>query len=266
MNAHVMTGAVTAERAPGVKPGTSPVKETTRGSYAHLVFALTIFVLVFAGSWRLMDPATLPIRHVRIQGSFAHLSTDKMQSIVSNVLDGGFFNLNVLGIKEALLDEPWVDWVVVKRIWPDALTVQVKEQSAVAHWNDSSLLNETAFVFSPDNASEITGLPFLAGPEGTQAVVFSRYGELSNLLLGIARIEKLSLSERRAWSVQLQHGPVIILGRNDIDARIARLTESVLPNLKGEIENLKRIDLRYTNGFAIEWQGKQALPEDSGQE
>ncbi len=263
MNAHVMTGDM-PEKSPRAVTGT--VRETNRNTYAHVIFALTILIVVLAGTWRLMDPATLPIRHVRIQGSFAHLSTDRMQTIVSDVLDGGFFNLNVMAIKEALLDEPWVDWVIVKRIWPDALTVQVKEQVAVAHWNDASLLNESAVVFSPDNASAIAGLPYLSGPADTQAQVFSRYSELSSLMIGLARIEKLSLSDRRAWSVHLQDGPVIILGRNDVEGRIERLTESVLPNVKGEIKNLKRIDLRYTNGFAIEWRSAQQNSEDSGQE
>ena len=263
MSAQVMTGAV-ADKTP--RPRAKAAGEPGRNTYANLVFAVTIIIVVLAGTWRLMDPATLPIRHVRIQGSFAHLSTDKMQTIVSDVLDGGFFNLNVMAIKEALLNEPWVDWVIVKRIWPDALTVQVKEQTAVAHWNESSLLNGNAIVFSPDNASTIPNLPYLLGPEDTQDQVFARYSELSSLMVGIARIEKLVMSERRAWRIYLQDGPVIILGRNDVEERIQRLTESVLPSLKGEIENLKHIDLRYTNGFAIEWKSMQQNSDDSGRE
>lgn len=253
MNAQVMSGPIVAPSVEAKQSRTAATAEKHKRSYAQMIFILALIFLLLVATMRLLDPATLPIRHVRIQGNFQHLSTEKMQAIVSEVIDGGFFNLNVMAINDALLDEPWVDWVVVKRIWPDALNVHVKEQAAVAHWNEKSLLNESATVFTPENASTIDGIPYLAGPDGMEYTVFTRYGQLRKALTGFARINEVSLSDRRAWTIQFENGPLVILGRNDAGSRITRLTESVLPNLKGEIENVRQIDLRYTNGFAIQW-------------
>lgn len=234
----------------------------------HIIFSVVILALFVAGLTKLLAPSTLPIRHVRIQGNFHYLSTAKMQSIVTDVIKGGFFNLNVMDIREALMDEPWVERVVVKRIWPDALDVHVKEQIAVAHWNRKSLLNGTAGVFTPEDAWLIEGLPYLSGPEGSASMVFDRFRLLEDALKGVASIRDLGLSERRAWRLQLARGSAIILGRNDVQSRIDRLTDSVLPNLHEELVNVEQIDMRYTNGFAIKWRNNSeeslAAGKDNG--
>ncbi len=67
-------------------------------------------------------------------------------------------------------------------------------------------------------------------------------------------INSLSLSERRAWQLQLRDGPLVILGRSDVDNRINRFTGTVVLSLNDQLHRVKKIDMRYTNGFAVEWQ------------
>ncbi|MFT5132025.1 MAG: cell division protein FtsQ [Gammaproteobacteria bacterium] len=267
MNAQVMTNSMAEEKFSMEDEQTvSTVRPMSRPVFS-LLFILLIFVLCAFGSSRLMDPATLPIRHVRIEGNFQHLSTEKMQSMVSSVIRGGFFNLNVMNIKETLLREPWVDSVIVQRVWPDGLNVYVKEQSAIAHWNKNDLLNVSAHIFSPENAGQIGGLPELFGPAYTQTLLLERYREIEKALTPFAiTIQSLTLSERRAWQIQLQDGPLILLGRNDVDSRIGRFTQSAITSLADEIKNVKQIDMRYTNGFAIQWLGDSEKPIESGLE
>ena len=227
--------------------------ETTRlpKSFFKMVFvALTVLALMLVG-WKLLDPLTLPIKHVRIEGNFQHLSTTRMQSIVADVIRGGFFNLNVMNIKEALLNEPWVEHVVVQRVWPDSLNVQVLEQIAVARWNDSSLLNTQSDVFTPTDLVQLDGIPNLYGPENSEKQIYQRYLDITEALAGRAQIEKLVLSERRAWQLKLRDGPLVVIGRNNVEARLARFTGAVIASLGEELFRLKYIDLRYTNGFAI---------------
>lgn len=254
MNAQVMMGSMTKDKhvSPG-KDTDAPVVQVSTAP-GSLFFVLLLVVLCALSGWRLLDPATLPIKHVRIEGNFQYLSPEKMQTLVTDVIRGGFFNLNVSTIKEALLAEPWVYWVVVQRVWPDGLRVNVIEQQATAYWNETDLLNESAQIFTPEAAVSIVDLPWLSGPAETQKLVMTRYGEMQAALTPLAiRVGKVSLSERRAWRIQLQDGPLVILGRNDIESRIDRFTESVVASLSDEISKIKQIDMRYTNGFAIQW-------------
>lgn len=267
MNAQMMTGLMAEEKLSVVNKAADSVARPMSRAPGSLLFVLLIFVLCALAGWRLLDPATLPIRHVRIEGNFQYLSPAKMQSLVTNVIRGGFFNLNVRTIKEALLAEPWVYWVVVQRVWPDGLRVNVKEQQAAGYWNENDLLNDSAQIFSPQIAVAIADLPRLSGPADTQTLVLTRYREIQDVLTPLAiKITRLSLSERRAWRIQLQAGPLVILGRNDVDSRIDRFTGSVIASLKDELSRIKQIDMRYTNGFAIQWTSNFQQINESGLE
>ena len=46
--------------------------------------------------------------------------------------------------------------------------------------------------------------------------------------------------------------------QKETTARLVRLREVVLPTLGARIGQVDRIDLRYTNGFAIAWAGPSA--------
>lgn len=254
MSAIVMTNLIHEEKLSPVGTGNNNPEKVEPRSIVSLVFVFLVTSLLILAGWRLLDPATLPIKHVRIEGNFQHLSPKKMQTMVSEVIRGGFFNLNVTSINNALLKEPWVHWVSVQRIWPDGLSVQVKEQSAMGHWNGNSLLNASAQIFSPQGADLISNLPFLSGPADTQHLVLNRYNEIQQVLSTLSiQINSLSLSERRAWQIQLEDGPLVILGRSDVENRIDRFTGSVLAGLGKDLSRVKKIDMRYTNGFAVEW-------------
>ncbi len=267
MNAQLMANPMTNESLPAMDTADNTSEQPVSRSASGLLSVLFVVLLCVLGGWRLMDPATLPIRYVRIEGNFQHLSPEKMQTMVSNVISGGFFNLNVMTINKSLLREPWVYWVAVQRIWPDGLSVQVEEQTAAGHWNGSALLNSSAQIFSPEAAESVTGLPFLSGPVDTQVLVLERYRELESALAPFAiHVEKLSLSERRAWRAQLQGGPLVILGRSDVDSRIHQFAGPVLASLRDELSRIKQIDMRYTNGFAIEWNNNSRQSIEPGLE
>ena len=254
MNAIVMTNSMHEEKLSSVSRDNSNSDKAESRSIVSFIFIFLVMTLFILAGWRLLDPATLPIKHVRIEGNFQHLSPEKMQTMVSDVISGGFFNLNVTSINNTLLKEPWVHWVSVQRIWPDGLSVQVKEQTAIGHWNGSGLLNASAERFSPQEAELISTLPFLSGPAETQHLVLNRYKAIQQALSSQnIQINSLSLSERRAWLIQIQQGPLVILGRSDVETRIARFTGSVLAGLGKDISRVKKIDMRYTNGFAVEW-------------
>ena len=130
MNAQMMTSSMAEEKLSVVNKAADSVARPISRAPGSLLFVLLILVLCALTGWRLLDPATLPIRHVRIEGNFQHLSPEKMQSLVTNVIRGGFFNLNVKTIKEALLAEPWVYWVVVQMDLPRNLkeNYQIRSQ------------------------------------------------------------------------------------------------------------------------------------------
>ena len=218
-----------------------------------LVTLLFSGLLVWFGSY-LLDPGTLPIRQVRIEGKFRNLSTNTLQELVQVRVIGGFFNINVSAIRDTLLTEPWVKDVSVHRVWPDSLQVYVTEQDATAIWKDSALLNKSGILFTPDKTSFPKNLPVLDGPEGTQTLVMNKYLYLKSKLDTIdLKISILKLNDRRAWVFETENGLKVKLGRKDFDERVARFVDLVSISLGNKIQSAELIDMRYPNGFAVGW-------------
>lgn len=216
-------------------------------------------LLVWFGSY-LVNPGTLPIRQVRIEGEFRNLSTTALEELVKDRVTGGFFNVDVGAVRDILLTEPWVKDVSVHRVWPDSLLVYVTEQDAVAYWKDSGLLNKSGVLFRPDKKSYPKNLPLLDGPPGTQAQLMNRYLYLQSMLDTVnMKISVLKMNDRRAWMFETANGLKVVLGRKDFNERVARFVDLVTVSLGEKIQETELVDMRYPNGFAIRWRKK---PED----
>ena len=225
------------------------------GLVTSLILLLFVGGLCLWGSKTLMAPDTLPIKNVRIIGEFRHLSPEKLQNIVMDVVRDGFFSVDVEAIQKILIVNPWVNKVRVKRIWPDSLDVYVTEQMPVARWGSEGLINDKAEYFEPPKESIPEGLPMLLGPANTQSIVLNRYVEIQQVLLEKElTVIYLELDQRRAWEFRLQNGLRVMLGREEFSRRVNRFDRFVVTLVKQNINHNVIADMRYTNGFAVKWQ------------
>lgn len=215
--------------------------------------AFTIIVLLLLGFTviKIMDPETLPIRNVSVAGEFEHLSPAALQERVSNNVRGGFFSVNVEAIQQALLLEPWIREVSVKRVWPDRITVTIREQTPVAQWGNDGLLNSEAEIFYPDRSTFPLDLAVVTGPKNTNRLVLESFVQIQEILPQGMSLRRLSLSERRSWELQLNAGPVIRLGKFGIIKRMQRFLQHLPADGLSRMEQIQYIDMRYTNGFAL---------------
>jgi cell division protein FtsQ len=236
----------------GRGPGQEAPARPRTGPATRAVLGVILLLAVF-GVARLMDPQTLPIRHVKVSGEFQHLSLTGLQERASKVVRGGFFNVNVETIRRVLLEEPWISEVTVKRVWPDGIDVHIREQQPVARWNDSALLNAAGDVFRPDPATIPDNIPQFRGPAGTYDSMLEFYTRLRALLPDEYRVAAITLSERRAWQIRFAGGPLVRLGRMDITRRLQRFAAHVPTQLGGRLQQMRSVDMRYTNGFAVQW-------------
>lgn len=215
--------------------------------------AFTIMILLLLGFTviKIMDPETLPIRNVSVAGDFTHLSPSGLQERVSNIVRGGFFSVNVATVQEALLQEPWIQEVAVKRVWPDRITVTIREQTPIAQWGNDGLLNSKAEIFNPDRSTFPVDLPVVSGPKNTNRHVLENFMRIQEILPEGISLRQLSLSERRSWELQLNTGPVIRLGKFGIVSRLQRFLQYLPADGFSSMEQIQYIDMRYTNGFAL---------------
>ena len=220
------------------------------------VFVSMLVIIVLAGvvwvTQLLNDSESFPLRSVRVEGQFNHLTAKELEKAVAPKVGKSFFNVNVEAIKQVTRELPWVADVSVRRMWPDGLRILVTEQKAFARWNKKSLLNEEGEVFTPDAKTIPDGLPQLSGPDGTQFKVLARYMESAELVSAKGlHLKRLSLNARHAWTAELDNGMTLLLGRKHSQRRLARFVHIYKTVFAGSMNNMKRIDLRYSNGFAV---------------
>ena len=235
-------------------PKTSEPKQPTMPP-TMIAFVLMIVATVIGIGWiarELSDPAALPIRRVMVEGEFKHLTTEHVQHAVADAVHAGFFGVDVADIRDLLQDEAWIREANVSRMWPDGLHVTIVEQVPVARWGDYGLLNERADVFVPIAEDLPKDLVQLNGPLGSEQEVLERFDYIRKQLadIGLKPIG-LALSDRRAWTITVDGGREILLGRRDLEERLARFKWGYSKGLNAAWERIGHVDMRYTNGFAV---------------
>lgn len=229
-------------------------KQNRRMEYRRWYRPLVLTVLVVAG-WQLYEriPAEImPIDNVKIEGTFEHLSREDIQLQLKQVLAGDYFTADIAAVRTSLLSLPWVQDASIRRQWPSTLQIRIVERQAVAYWSDDSLLSDTGELFTPKHITKEMQIPVINGPEGLHHKVWgflvTLHTELSGLGLGVDRLE---LDERRSWSMLLSNGVELQLGRNDTQRRIQRFVKVFSMQNAPKLDDIKYIDLRYPNGFAM---------------
>lgn len=212
------------------------------------------------------DPQQWPVSQVHIQGEFHHLQDAQIQAVVAEPAATGFFVVDVSDLQASLQALAWVDQVSVRRVWPDELDIQVREQQPVARWGADAFVNARAEVFTPEHKISLEQLPQLQGPDGNQQRVLDMYGRLQALVRPLQLdVSRLVLTARRAWQVQLSNGLTLEVGRRDPLQRVARFVR-VYPAIlaAGTDGHLTAVDLRYSNGFAAHWQAADEATKQAG--
>jgi len=260
------TGRKPASRTTARRRPVAPVTRSWEGLTALLRGALIMASgLVLAGilgwGWAtLTDPGLLPIKNVQVRGAFTHVNAANVRAAVRPILIGNFLTVDIRRVQQAVQTLPWVRHAEVRRAWPDAVHIAVIEQVAVAQWGGEALVNAAGEIFRPARDSYPQGLPTLQGPEGSGQVVVAALQNMDAIVapLGL-HISRLILDERRAWSLELDNGVQVVLGRGDGYGRLLKFVRFYHRAFHDRAATVARVDLRYSNGFAVRWKqaGKQ---------
>jgi cell division protein FtsQ len=231
-----------------------PLKQVGLGLGAVLALAAVGWAGVYA-----LDPEQFPVRSVRFEGPFEHVSRQQVAQAAAPLARGNYFLADLAGVKREIQALPWVHRASVRRRWPDTVEVRFSEQRPVAQWHEDVWLNADAELVRLPVADVPSGLPRLTGPDGTHAQVLAQYTRFASLLAPAQqRITELDLSSRRTWRLTLDSGVRVAIGREQPEARLDRFARVYGETLAGQAEGIQQVDLHYTNGFSVEWRSSAA--------
>jgi cell division protein FtsQ len=218
-----------------------------------LFFAVMCILLIAVAYQQLNMKTVLPISSVKIEGEFKYLDKDQLREQAMPVVDGGFFSVDLVAVRNALLELSWVEDVSVRRQWPDQLLVRVMEKQPVVFWGEAAVLSSKGDLFSPGQVLN-ERLPRLNGPEGLHKTMFKELARMQAWLLETGLyIQVMKLDARRSWTLIMENGIELRLGRNNMYERLQRFASVYRNNFQSETRKIEHIDMRYTNGFAVAW-------------
>lgn len=230
---------------------------------AMLVTGLILVTTLPAG-WLVKRYAqSFAVQAVTIEGEFHNQQAHEIEAALLPYMKGDFFTADLVNARAALLELSWIRDVSLKRRWPNRIIVKIQEQVPVAVWNETQFLNDAAGVFKHRYIDPVKTLPRLAGPAGTEQKVLTQF-TLWNDWLSQAGLQLagISLDERRSWTLLTGDGVTISLGKEKVEARLQRFLRAYPRYLKSRMTEVRTVDLRYSNGFAVSW--KNPAVNDTG--
>ncbi|HFD11482.1 MAG TPA: FtsQ-type POTRA domain-containing protein [Crenotrichaceae bacterium] len=229
------------------------IKTTSSLSIASVLFALLVVILLFSVSQ--FSLTVLPIRQILLEGKFQYSDPHQLQHVLDQSAKSGLFALDLREIKTELLQFPWIKSVEIERIWPDRLRVYITEKNPYLRLGDDKIVSVDGTAFSPGSTQKFSDLPLfdLHNRQFTPEL-FKAYREIEYLLAQNGyELRQFHINEQGIWSLDLANDIRITIGRHNPLTVFKRFVV-IWPNIGYErINTLKSVDLRYENGFALEY-------------
>lgn len=267
MRTHSATSAAspTGSTAPAV-----PIDVRLMRSGANVLLVLVLLAGLAVLVTRVARSPWFNLREIHVEGEVAHNTAESVRQHVTPLLQGSYLTMNLVQARTAFESVPWVRRAEVRRIWPHDLVVRLEEHRPVAYWaredTDHLLVNTHGELFEV-NLGDVDedNLPTLAGPTGTSLQVMTMWRTLVPVLAPLRqRIDRVALTDRGSWRVQLDRGTLLELGRGESDqivARTQRFVQSVEQiTARFDHRAIEYADLRHSESYALRLVGMGTTP------
>lgn len=233
----------------------------------NALLGMLVLALFAASLWWFAQRPMFTLKTIRIEGTaqspLRYVNASTIRGTAVPRIKGNFFTANLDAVRLAFEAVPWVRRATVRREWPNQLIVTLEEHTPLGTWGeDGRLVSVKGDVFTANlaEAEEDGELPEFGGPNGSEKEVIARFRDLHDWFAPANLAPSaVQLSSRYAWTVKLDNGMTVELGREQtretLKARVDRLVgiyPQLLAHLQGRIES---VDMRYPNGLALKANG-----------
>ena len=229
------------------------------------VAVLAVLIVLVMGSSRVLDRLDQSITGVQIAGDLTHLDEAVIAEWVQGHITDGVLRTDLRSLQRQLQKQPWVAKVTVRRQWPGVLMIRLQEHVAVARWNSKGLLTVNGEVFKPQQLPLLEELPHLWGVDvsGREVLQHFRWLQAQFQTMDL-QVVSASKAQRGAWQIEVTPQLVgeneaqavslkVAFGKYEIQQRLERFKTLYESVLQARINEIEGVDLRYTNGIAVQW-------------
>ncbi|MCF6766449.1 FtsQ-type POTRA domain-containing protein [Thiotrichales bacterium 19S3-7] len=207
------------------------------------------------GWYYIHTPGRFPIKTVKIDGTYHYISQSMLKDLLLPQISNGFFNLDVNQLQNQLAKIPGIKSAGIRRSWPSTVHVTLNEYVAKAYWNKNAIITDDSKIFTPKVMLNLPDLAHLYSNRVHADLMLRTYSQLEALASKYQlTINDLTFTANQ-WSIKLSDGTIVILGSANPLKQLKKLL-AVLPEINQANKQIARIDMRYTNGFAVDFKKK----------
>lgn len=195
----------------------------------------------------------MPIKSYQVEGTIKYSDIEQIRATLRKMPKMGFFGTDVDLIKEKIEKVRWISKATISRSWPDKIIIEITEYQPVAIWNGAYFISPEGVLIPMQGDEEFApDMVQLYGPEGDHELVMKKYIQIRDQLASNdLNVQKFKQNGRRSIEIVLDDDVLVILGRDDVEQRITRLSK-YYSALKGQVgDSLVSVDMRYTNGVSV---------------
>ena len=194
-----------------------------------------------------------PIKNVT-SSELINVNKDDISKAVKYLYSKSFFDIDLNYLKNKLEKIEWVRKINVRRSYPNEIIIDIEEHTPILIWNNKMYINMYGEKF---NVSKIDkNIPLLISDESRINEVFT-YFKLFNEKLSSRKLDfkitKIMENEIRSLTISLSSGINIQLGSKDVNNKITLFFEIYKSLNTRDLNKIRYIDMRYSNGFSVGW-------------
>ena len=210
------------------------------------IFIIIIFFLLSLILY-LSDSFVYPIDEVEITSTTSNYDTDKINDIVASIQGQDLLSLDLGDIKRSIRSDDWINDVEIKKSFPDTLEIIIIPQQPLAIYNSKIMMMDGTVINAPSLPLD---LPIIIDHTNDS------HSSMNTLILTVKLLQKIDLDIKK---VEIHDSlikvftstNVLISDRVNYEVNLNRLIISFQDLKKLFKREIKSIDMRYSNGFAI---------------
>lgn len=217
------------------------------------MFIAPVALLITSYQW-IQNPENMTIKKVVVTGDLKILDKKQLTPVIEPFTKTNLYLLDAKALEASIESNPWVYSASMTRIWPDKLVVRIFEQNPVAFWGENEMLAENGVIIKAKLKSKKGLLPKLYSPSGKGRNMATGFLKIREWMKDFPiKMVEFNEDTRGSWQIKLENGMTLKAGRELQEKRIRRFMVGYEQSLNKVIDKISAVDLRYTNGFAVQW-------------
>ena len=210
------------------------------------IFIIIIFFLLSLILY-LSDSFVYPIEEVEITSTTSNYDTEKINDIVASIQGQDLLSLDLSDIKKSIRSDDWIRDVEIKKSFPDTLEIIIIPQQPFAVYNSKLMMMDGTVIGAPSLPLD---LPIIVDHTNDSL------SSMNTMILTDKLLQKIDLDIKK---VEIHDSLIkvftstnmLISDRVNYEVNLNRLVISFQDLKKLFKREIKSIDMRYSNGFAI---------------